>query len=148
MVGTAQAPLPTLRSSLKFFKSSQPADNPSRKHLGGLNPAFIASGASSLQKEDRSMPISKYFAVTASALLAFLFITDAYFGDAASSRFDASLYDSALYAPRQEEVVATRELRFPRDVTPAHRVREVFAQFVPSEARRGKRYSAIATFVR
>jgi hypothetical protein len=94
------------------------------------------------------MPISKYFAVVGSALLALLFVTDAYFGDAASSRFDGSLYDSALYAPRPEEVVATRELRFARDVTPAHRVREVFAQFVPSEARRGKRYSSIATFVR
>jgi hypothetical protein len=94
------------------------------------------------------MPISKYFAIVGSALLAFLFITDAYFGDAASSRFDGSLYDSALYAPRREEVVAIKELRFTRDVTPADRVKEVFAQFVPSEARRGKRYSAVTTFIR
>jgi hypothetical protein len=94
------------------------------------------------------MPISRYFAVGGSALLALLFVTDAYFGDAASSRFDGSLYDSALYAPRPEEVVANRELRFPRDVTPANRIKEVFAQFVPSEAKRGKRYPSIATFVR
>jgi hypothetical protein len=94
------------------------------------------------------MPISKYFAVVGSALLAFLFITDAYFGDAASSRFDGSFFDSATYAPRLEEVVATKELRFARDVTPANRVREAFAQFVPGEGKRGKRYSSITTLVR
>ena len=95
------------------------------------------------------MPISKYFVVVGSALLALLFVSDAYFGDAASrSRFDGSLYDSALYAPRPEEVVATKEFRFTRDVTPANRVKEVFAQFVPSEAKRGKRYSSVATYVR
>jgi len=95
------------------------------------------------------MPITKYFAVAGSALLALLFVSDAYFGDAESrSRFDGSLFESATYAPRLEEVVATKEFRFTRDVTPASRVKEVFAQFVPSEAKRGKRYSSLATFVR
>jgi hypothetical protein len=141
--------LPSCGDSLKFFASRQPVDNRLRKHLGGLNPVFIASGASSFQKRiAQTMPISKYFTVVGSTLLALLFITDAYFGDAASSRFDASLYDSALYAPRPEEVVATRELRFPRDITPANRIKEVFAQFVPSEAKRGKRYSSLTIIVR
>ncbi len=96
------------------------------------------------------MPVFRYFAVVGSALLALLLISDAYFGEArSSSRFDASLYESAMYAPRSEEVVTTREFHFPRDITPANRIREVFAQFVPSEAKRGKRYSAAAiTIVR
>ena len=94
------------------------------------------------------MPITKYFTVTGSALLALLFVADAYFGDAASSRFDSSLYDSAMYAPRLEQAAVTREFRFIRDVTPASRIREAFAQFVPGEARRGKRYSSLVTIVR
>ncbi len=48
------------------------------------------------------MPITKYFAVVGSALLALLFVSDAYFGDAESrSRFDGSLFESATYAPRK-----------------------------------------------
>ena len=37
------------------------------------------------------------------------------------------------------------EPRFTRDATPADRVREVFAQFVPNEGKRSKRYSSVAT---
>ena len=92
-------------------------------------------------------PFSKYFAVVGSALLVFLFISDAYFGDD-DLRFNGSLYESAFYAPRVDEVAATTELRFTRDVTPANRVREVFAQFVPNENMRGKRYSSAATVIR
>jgi hypothetical protein len=89
------------------------------------------------------MPIFKYFAVVGSALLVFLFVSDAYFGDSEiNSRFNGSLYESAIYAPRLEETVATEELRFTRDVTPSDRIKEVFAQFVPNEGNRGKRYSA------
>ena len=88
------------------------------------------------------MPIFKYFAVAGSALLFFLFVSDAYFGDDQSnSRFNGSLYESAIYAPRLEETATTAELRFTRDVTPVDRVKEVFAQFVPNEIRRGKRSS-------
>jgi hypothetical protein len=47
-----------------------------------------------------------------------------------------------------EEAVATAELRFTRDATPVDRVKEVFAQFVPNENRRGKRYSFAATLIR
>jgi len=94
------------------------------------------------------MPIFKYFAVVGSALLVFLFVSDAYFGDDESnSRFNGSLYESAIYAPRLEQTVATAELRYTRDVTPADRIKEVFAQFVPNEGKRGKRYSSTATAV-
>jgi hypothetical protein len=95
------------------------------------------------------MPIFKYFAVVGSAMLVFLFVSDAYFGDDQSnSRFNVSLYESAIYAPRlKKKTVATEELRFTRDVTPADRVKEVFAQFVPNEGKRGKRYSSIVTVI-
>jgi hypothetical protein len=95
------------------------------------------------------MPIFKYFAVVGSTLVAFLFISDAYFSDDESnSRFNGSLYESATYAPRWEERVAMHELRFTRDAVPADRVKEVFAQFVPNEGKRGRRYSSAATVTR
>ena len=94
------------------------------------------------------MPVFKYFAAVGSALLVLLLVCDAYFGDNESnSRFNGSLYESALYAPRLEETVTTEELRFTRDVTAAARVKEVFAQFVPNEGKRGKRYSSTATVI-
>jgi hypothetical protein len=90
------------------------------------------------------MPILKYFAVVGSALLVLLFVSDACLRDSESdSRFDGSLYQSAIYAPRLVETLT--EPRFTRDATPADRVREVFAQFVPNEGKRGKRYSSVAT---
>ena len=88
------------------------------------------------------MPIVKYFTITGSALLVLLFVSNAYLNDDESNlRFDGSLYASALYAPRVEETAGTAELRFTRDVTPAVRVKEVFAVFVPNERRRNKRDS-------
>jgi hypothetical protein len=88
------------------------------------------------------MPISKYFTYAGSALLVLLFVSNAYLTDSeAELRFDGSLYESALYAPRVKEVRTTAERRFTRDVTPAVRVREVFAVFVPNERRRNKRES-------
>jgi hypothetical protein len=88
------------------------------------------------------MPISKYFAVVGSALLVLLFVSDAYFGDSAGeSRFNGSFYESATYAPRLADPVAAKERLFTRDVTPAARVKEVFAQFVPNEGKRGRRSS-------
>ncbi|KRR08173.1 hypothetical protein CQ10_14715 [Bradyrhizobium valentinum] len=87
------------------------------------------------------MPIFKYFTYVGSALLVLLFVSNAYLTDDESNlRFDGSLYGSAIYAPRVEETSATAEVRFTRDVTPAVRVREVFAVFVPNERRRGGRY--------
>jgi hypothetical protein len=95
------------------------------------------------------MPIFKYFAVAGSALLVFLFVSDAYFGDNENnSRFNGSFYESAIYAPRLAETLATDEPRFTRDATPADRVKEVFAQFVSNEGKRGKRYSSSATAIR
>jgi hypothetical protein len=112
---------------------------------------FAAGDASSFSKKEGrvAMPVFRYFAVVGSALLVFLFVSDAYFGDSESNaRFNGSLYESALYAPRSEEIAVTAELRFTRDATPANRVREVFAQFVPNDSKRGKRYSSIATVIR
>src|SRR5258705_9622570 len=105
----------------------------------------MVSEASFLQKKEAcvSMPVFKYFAVVGSALLVLLFVADALFGESeGNSRFDASLYESTLYAPRSGETAVTVERRFPHDVTPAARVRELFAQFVPNEIRRGKRYAS------
>jgi hypothetical protein len=88
------------------------------------------------------MPVFKYFTVTGSTLLVFLFVSNAYLTDDESNlRFDGSLYESALYAPRVDQTRTPAELRLPRDVTPAVRVREVFAVFVPNERRRNKRES-------
>ncbi|MDI1262366.1 MAG: hypothetical protein PS018_03795 [bacterium] len=87
------------------------------------------------------MPVVKYFAVTGSALLALLFVSNTFLIDDESLRFDGSLYGSAMYAPHAEDVQATSELRFTRDVTPALRVREAFAVFVPNDRRRSRRES-------
>ena len=87
------------------------------------------------------MPIFKYFTYVGSALLVLLFVSNAYLTDDESLRFDGSLYASAPYAPRAEETRTTAERLFTRDVTPAVRVREVFAVFVPNERRRNKRDS-------
>jgi len=59
-----------------------------------------------------------------------------------------SFYESAYYAPRLEEVMAKEELHFTRDITPAGRVKEVFARFVLNEAKRGRHYSSLATAIR
>jgi hypothetical protein len=85
------------------------------------------------------MPVLRYFAITGSALLVFLFVSDAYFGDESNSRFNGSLYESATYVPRTEETTTVAELRFTRDASPADRVREVFAQFVANDGRRVRR---------
>lgn len=95
------------------------------------------------------MPVLRYFGVVGSALLALLFVSDALFGDGAGDwRFDGSLYDSAIYTPRSDEVASMTELRFTHDATPADRIKETFAQFVPNEGRRGKRYSSLTTIIR
>ena len=95
------------------------------------------------------MPVFKYFAAVGSALLVLLFVSDALFGESeSSSRFDGSLYQSALYAPRSDETIDAALRRFPHAVTPAVRIREVFAQFVPNENKRGKRYASTAAFIR
>ena len=88
------------------------------------------------------MPIFKYFTYVGSALFVLLFVSNAYLTDDENDlRFDGSLYASALYAPRVEEIRTSAERRLTRDVTPAVRVREVFAVFVPNERRRSRRYS-------
>ncbi|WKA27520.1 hypothetical protein [Bradyrhizobium roseum] len=87
------------------------------------------------------MPVFNYSTVVGSTLLVFLFVSSAYLTDDESHlRFDGSLYSSALYAPRADETRTTAE-RLARDVTPAVRVKEVFAVFAPNERRRSKRDS-------
>ena len=87
------------------------------------------------------MPIFQYFAGVGSALLVLLFVSDACLRDSeVETRFDGSLFQSAIYAPLIEEPVT--EPRFTRDATPADRIREVFGQFVPNEGRRTKRYAS------
>lgn len=88
---------------------------------------------------------SKYFSVAGSTLLVMLFALGVLFGEEAEPRFIGAFYDSATYAPRLDEAVA--ELRFARDATPADRIRDVFGQFIPSENKRGKRYSSAATTI-
>jgi hypothetical protein len=130
--------------SLKFVTNWQLATNCSGESWAPLNLSFIASAAPFFPRREArlSMPIFKYFTYVGSALLVLLFISNAYLTDDESNlRFDGSLYASALYAPRVEETRTTAELRFTRDVTPAVRVREVFAVFVPNERRRNKRDS-------
>jgi hypothetical protein len=101
------------------------------------------------RKARQAMPISRYVTVAGSALLVLMFVADGYFGESASrSRFHGSLYESALYAPRLTTIAVAADRRAAREATPASRVSEVFAQFIPSEARRGKRYDAAETFVR
>ena len=93
------------------------------------------------------MPVSKYFVFVGSALLVLLFVSDAYFGDDESnSRFNGSFYESALYAPRLDEIAAKQELRFTRDVGCRPRQGGI-AQFVPNEGKLGKRYPSAVTFV-
>jgi hypothetical protein len=102
----------------------------------------MTSGASFFQKRSlaKPMPIFRYFAVVGSVLLVLLFVCDAYFGENESnSCFNGSFCETTIFAPHIEDIAATEELRFTRDVTPADRVKEVFGQFVPNEGKRAKR---------
>ena len=88
------------------------------------------------------MPVSRYFTYVGSALLVLLFVSNACLDDDESN---CGSTDHCTRAPctrlAWKKPRTTAELRFTRDVTPAVRVREVFAVFVPNERRRGKRYS-------
>jgi hypothetical protein len=58
-----------------------------------------------------TMPTLKYFGSVGLTLLVIIFVSDAYFGyDEGNSRFNGSLYESALYAPRLEEAMAIHAL--------------------------------------
>jgi hypothetical protein len=128
---------------LKIVRRLLTGEQPFRQKPGCAKPGLYGARCILFSKQGstQAMPIFKHFSVAGSALLALLFVSDALFGD--NSRFDGSLYESATYAPRLVEIPAIQERQFTRDGTPADRVKEVFAQFVPNEGRRGKRYSAI-----
>jgi hypothetical protein len=115
-----------------------------RQKPGGLKPGFYCERAPFFPRRGARlpMPIFKYFGYVGSALFVLLFVSNAYLTDDESNlRFDGSRYQSAHYAPRVQETRTTAEFRFTRDVTPAVRVREVFAVFAPNERRRNKRDS-------
>src|ERR1700737_3863423 len=81
------------------------------------------------------MPVFKYFGVVGSALLVFLFVSDAYRGDNESnSRFNGSLYESALYAPRLEETAGAAGFRFP----PVRSQRKQTGETLPPPCRYGR----------
>jgi hypothetical protein len=126
----------------KIFRKLLTGEQPFRQKPGFLKPGLQSARSILCSKGGApAMPMFRFFSVVGPALLGLLFISGAFFGE--DSRFDGALYESAIYAPRLVETPASLERRFTRDATPADRVREVFAQFVPNEGRRGKRYSAI-----
>ncbi|ACF01344.1 hypothetical protein [Rhodopseudomonas palustris] len=89
------------------------------------------------------MSVFRSFGATLVAAVAVLLVSDALFGDD-SYRFDRSLYDSRLYAPRHAPGAATIN-DFDEAMTPAERIRETFSQFTVSSA---KRYTSRATIIR
>src|SRR5262245_21543065 len=106
--------------SLKLATNWQLPANRSGKSWARLNPVFSADGPPFFARREArlSMPVFKYFTIVGSSLLVFLFVSNAYLtDDESNSRFDGSLFESAIYAPRQGETRATAELRFTRDVT-------------------------------
>ena len=126
------------------FRKLPTGEQPFRQRPSGLKSDFHGDRCIRCFKKKACipMPIFNYFAVVGSALLLLIFASDAYFGDHESnSRFNGSLSESAIYAPRLEKSLITTGLQFTRDATPVDHVKEVFAQFVPNEIKRGKRYS-------
>src|SRR5215218_6115105 len=114
-----------------------------RQKPDDVKPGLHGARVSFSQKKEAGVPIFQYFGSVGSALLVLLFVSDACLRDSENdTRFDGSLYQSALYAPLPADTPA--ELRYTRDATPSDRVKDVFAQFVPNEGRRGKRYSSLA----
>jgi hypothetical protein len=93
------------------------------------------------------MSILKDLAAAATGLLVFFVVSGAFFGDGETgySRFDASVFDSAIYAPGAGQAA---EFQFARGATPADRVNEVFARFVPGEGKLVKRYASAAAVIR
>lgn len=74
------------------------------------------------------MPISKTFTFAGTALLVFLLTCHAYF-------YDAYFHEGVR--------PATNERRMADDITPAARIRETFALFVPGDARRMRETSRL-----
>jgi hypothetical protein len=95
------------------------------------------------------MPIFRNFSVVGSALLVLLFVCVAWFcDDEINYRFDGSLYQGRIYEPRLEGTQLVPEHRLTRDATPVSRVKDVFAQFVPNENKRVRRFSSSGTSIR
>ena len=87
------------------------------------------------------MAILREVVVAVGGVYALLFVCDALFG-IGEMRFDDAYYSRDFYAPR------SKEFRFANGTTPAARVSDAFAQFAPSDAKIGKRYSSLTTIIR
>jgi hypothetical protein len=88
-----------------------------------------------------SMSVLREIAAAVAGVYALLVVCDALFG-VGEARFDDDYYRSSFYAPRPGE------FRFASDTTPAARISDVFAQFMPGEAKPAKRYSSLTTVIR
>lgn len=87
------------------------------------------------------MSVLKEIAAAVAGVSALIFVCDAVFGGG-DGRFDDEYYRSSFYAPRPAE------FRFAGDTTPVARISDTFAQFVPSDAKPGRRYSSLTTIIR
>ena len=92
------------------------------------------------------MSVLKEIGAAVVGVCALIIACDAVFG-VGEARFDDDYFRSSFYAPR---VKLTNELRLASDITPAARVSDAFAQFIPGEAkpreaRNGRRYSSLPT---
>lgn len=88
------------------------------------------------------MPVFRYFAFVGTSLLVLLLLSDACFGPGeADSMLNPPAQASAIEALPGPNSFPT-ERWYPANMTPAARIKEVFAQFVPGESKRLKRYSS------
>ena len=90
------------------------------------------------------MSVLREIAAAVAGVSALIVVCDACFG-VGEARFDDDYYRSSFYAPRSN---ATNEARFASHLTPAARVSDAFAQFMPGEAKPGKRYSSLTAIIR
>lgn len=90
------------------------------------------------------MSILKETAAAVVGVCALIGVCDAVFG-VGGARFDDDYYRASFYAPRTGDV---SQPRLARDISPALRVSEAFAQFTPGEAKTIRRYSSLPTIVR
>ena len=90
------------------------------------------------------MTALKEIAAAAAGVCALIVACDAVFG-VGEARFDDDYYLASFYAPRTK---ANYEFRFAGNITPAARINDTFAQFMPHEAKPNRRYSSLTTVIR
>ena len=95
------------------------------------------------------MSVLKETAAAVVGVCALILACDGVFG-VGEARFNDDYYRASFYASRWKEPT---EFRFARNITPAARVSDAFAQFTPGEARpgearHGRHYSSLPTLIR